>query len=144
VRRLRLAELDGWSIKVYGIAYGGEHPDPALVQAGLQAARGALPSPAVTDRRYGAGFLGAHEGRGSNFVFLDWWADENELHHRVWFSEHDTPGDLPPAGPEDPIACAWDLAVVAHERERWVEHVLARVGGPDVGAYLAAWLHADV
>ena len=60
------------------------------------------------------------------------------------FSEHDTPGDLRPAGPEDPIACAWDLAVVAHERERWVEHVLARDGGPDVGAYLAAWLHADV
>ena len=32
------------------------------------------------------GFLGVHDGRTSNFVFLDFWADENELHHHVFVS----------------------------------------------------------
>ena len=86
VRCLGVEELDGWRLKVYGIAYGAEQPSAELVAAGVGAGRGRLPAPAVTGDRYGVGFLGIHEGRGGNFVFVDWWAQENELHHHVWFS----------------------------------------------------------
>jgi hypothetical protein len=138
VRFLDVAELDGWRIKVYGIAYEGERPEEALVQAALDTARRSLPAPPSTDDRY------VHQGRGSNFVFLDWWADENELHHHIWFSSKDAPSALTAAQPGDPIACAWDISVLAHEREAWVAHVLTRFDAPDVEGYLAARMNADV
>jgi hypothetical protein len=144
IRCLDVAEIEGWRIKVYGIAYEGSRPAAALVDATLEAARATLPSPAFTDERYGVGFLAAHQGRGSNFAFVDWWAMENELHHHVWFSSLEAPGDLRARRPGDPIACAWDLSVIAHERAAWVEHVLSRHGDPDLDGYLAAQLNAEI
>jgi hypothetical protein len=145
VRFLDLLAFDGWRLKLYGIAYRGERPVEALVDAAVAAAQERLPRPAVTDDRYGVGFVCAHDGRGANFVFVDWWADENELHHHTWLSSKDDPGTLQPTDPpEDFIACAWDLAVICHEREAWVRHVLAREGGPDLDAYLADQLDARV
>jgi hypothetical protein len=144
VRFLDLVELDGWRIKVYGIAYEGKQPEEVLVRAALDTARGSLPAPAIAEERYGVGFLGVHQGRGSNFVFLDWWAHENELHHHVWFSSKEAPSALRAAQPGDPIACAWDISVLAHEREAWVAHVLTRFDAPDVEGYLAARMNADV
>jgi hypothetical protein len=136
VRCLEVAELDGWRIKVYGIAYSGGVPQPALVAAALDIARPRLPTPATTDTRYGVGFLGVHQGRDSNFVFLDWWAEENELHHHVWFSSQAEPTALRAEQPQDPVACAWDIGVLAHERTAWVANVLANPAGPDLDAYV--------
>jgi hypothetical protein len=144
VRFLDLAELDGWRIKVYGIAYEGERPRAAFVEAALDIARRSLPAPASTDDRYGVGFLGVHQGRASNFVFLDWWEQENELHHHIWFSSSAAPTSLRAARPGDPIACAWDVSVLAHERDAWVAHVLARFDDPDLEGYLAQRMNAEV
>ena len=136
VRCLDLLTFDGWRLKLYGIAYRGERSAESLVDAAVAAAQERLPRPAITDGRYGVGFVGAHEGRGGNFVFVDWWAGENELHHHAWSSRHEEPGVLRATGPHDFIACAWDLAVIGHERVAWVRHVLARAEGPDLDAYL--------
>jgi len=144
VRCLDVAELDGWRIKIYGIAYQSETPDRALVDAALGTARRALPSPATSDDRYGVGFLGIHEGRASNFVFVDWWAREDELHHLVWFSASADPGQLMAARRADAIACVWDLRLLAHERDAWVGHALSRPGEPDLDGYLADQMNADV
>jgi hypothetical protein len=76
-------------------------------------------------------------------VFVDWWEQENELHHHVFFSSSEEPGALRAGTAADPIACAWDLAVVAHERSAWVRHVLA-ADLPDVDAYLADRLSGAV
>ena len=143
VRSLRLERHEGWVLKAYEISYHGPLSD-ALRSAALHAVHQRLPLPAVTGDRYGVGFTGIHQGRGGNFVFLDWWAQENELHHHVWFSDAITPGDLRPAGPEDPIACCWDLSVICHERAAWVRHVLAEPDGPNLDAYLADVLDAEV
>jgi hypothetical protein len=94
--------------------------------------------------RYGVGFMGVHDGRGANFVFVDWWANEDELHHHAWLSSKEKPGALLVTGPGDFTACAWDLAVIAHERAAGVRHVLARAQGPDIDAYLADRLNDDV
>ena len=144
VRFLDLAAFDGWRLKVYGLAYRAERPGQAVVDAALAAAREALPRPAVTEDRYGVGFLGAHAGRGANFVFLDWWETENDLHHRAWRSSPDAPERLRPTGPDDLVACTSDLAVIGHERTAWMRHVLTRPAGPDLDAYLDDRLDADV
>jgi hypothetical protein len=80
----------------------------------------------------------------NEIVFVDWWADEDELHHHTWLSSKEEPGRLRVTGPDDLTACAWDLAVIGHERAAWVRHVLARAQGPDLDAYLADRLHGEV
>ena len=138
IRFLELFEHDGWRVKLYSVAYARDLARPELVETARRFARQTLPQPAVTDRRYGVGFAGAHDGRGSSFVFVDWWSDENELHHHA-FATTD-PNDLTnlrnvSAGGLS--VCVWDLRVQWFEREAWVKHVLRNPRGPDVEAYLA-------
>jgi hypothetical protein len=144
VRPMGVQNFGDWALKLYGIAHRGDAPRPELVKAALQVAESALPASALSADRYGLGFLGIHEGRDSNFVFVSWWEKENELQHRVSFSTPEQPGELRPATPSDPIACVWDLSVIAHEREAWIRHILARPGGADADAYLADALSGDV
>ena len=134
----------GWRLKVYGIAYRGEFPRAALVGAAKREARGRLPRPAAGEGRYGVSFLGVHDGRAANFVFVDWWADENELHHHVYTSASEELESLTYATPTGLSACVWDLRVQAFEREAWVEEVLKNPRGPDLEAYLARRLNEDV
>jgi len=136
--------FDGWRVKLYGIAYRGERPVQALVDAAVAAAQESLPRPGVTNHRYGVGFVGAHDGRGANFVFVNWWENEDELHHHAWLSSKEEPGRLRATGPDDFTGCSWDLAVIGHERAAWVRHVLARALGPDLEAYLADHLQGEV
>ena len=75
---------------------------------------------------------------------MSWWQNENELQHRVFFSTPEQPGLLRPATPEDPIACVWDLSVIAHERDAWIRHMLAKPSGPDAEGYLADAFSGDV
>ncbi len=122
-------------LKMYGIAYGRPGPRGKLVEAAKRIANCDLPpaGPSV----YGLGFLGVHDGRGATLVFLDWWADENELHHRVYVGPPDEPDQLADATGTDLLGCCWDLAVIGHERQAWVETILANAAGPDHEAYLA-------
>jgi hypothetical protein len=140
LRRIRFHELlsaEGWRIKVYSIVYGGREPRPELMAAAIDVAADHLHRAPMRDRGCGAGFLGVHEGRGANFVFLDRWGNENELFHSVWLSSPDEPIALRPAAPSDASVCVWDLHLQYFERNAWVECVLANPRGPDVEAYLA-------
>jgi hypothetical protein len=117
VRCLELLTFDGWRLKLYGIAYRGERPVQALVDAAVAAAQGRLPCPAVTDDRYGMGFVGVHDGRGANFVFVDWWANEDELHQHAWLPSRE-PARLRATGPDDFIAYVGPRGNRARARRR--------------------------
>jgi hypothetical protein len=143
IRCLELWEPEGWRLKVYSIAYGRGIARPEVVEAAKRITRPALPPPHAGGN-HGVGWLGVHDGRGANFAFLDWWADENELHHHVWIAPGDKPTSFAPAPGNNPSVCVWDLAVQWHEREAWVRHILANTKGPDVESYLAQRLDADL
>lgn len=91
-----------------------------------------------------AGQPTSFEQRGSFERRRDWWAEVNELHHHVSFPDQQRPAALRAWRPVDPIACAWDLSVIAFERTAWVREVLANPDGPDLDAYLAAQLNEAV
>ena len=143
IEPLGIREYRDWRIKRYSIAYARPHARPELVAAAEEAAAAILPQPATKATRYGVGFLGVHDGRGGNFVFVDWWEDENELHHHVLFSPTDNPEALRPETGTDPIACIWDLSVVAHERVAWIRNILD-ADAPNLDAYLADTLSGMV
>lgn len=140
VSALGLLEHRGWRIKVYGIAWEGLRPSDELVARGREVAIQHLPLPAVTPSRPGVGFMGIHEGRDANLVFVDWWADVNELHHRVFTSTLDSPLDLRPASPATLAGCVWDLAIQGFERQAWVATALLDPSSPRLGRYLGTWI----
>lgn len=139
-------EHHGWRLKLYGISALSEVPPAELVDATKLLAVSLLPTPAVTDARYGVGFLYAHEGRnGGGYASVNWWLNENELQHHQY--------EAPPQGFDDlksveitggSDACAWDLAVIAFERNAWVDVVLANEQGADLDGYLACQMNEDV
>lgn len=133
-------QLGGVRFKVYGIAYRGDAPGEPLVSAARDAttrvARDRLPSL----HHYGVGFVGIHQGKTGSLVFVDEWADENELHHQLFVSTSDRPGDLEDVTGSNLTACVWDLAVLCHERQAWIDCVLAGDGPPDLDRYLERYL----
>lgn len=135
-RFVELWEHRGWRLKVYEIAYGRDHARPELLEAAKERAAARLPTPAVAPGRYGVGFLVAHDGRGGVFSLVDWWADENELHHHLWLGPEDEPGHLEYVT-SGLVACVFELRVIVAERQAWIDTVLANPDGPDLDAYLA-------
>lgn len=138
---LELWRTDGWRLKVYGIADGRPAPRRELVEAAKRLALAVLPA-ASGDNLPAVGFVGAHDARGGCYVFVDWWADENELHHRAFLGS--SPDELRPIGLDDAIGCVWDLAVIDFERRAWLEAILKNPELPDLEAYLERRLEAVV
>jgi hypothetical protein len=137
IRFIAVQDVGEWRIKLYGIAADGDRPRRELVEATIAALPGALPYGG------GVGFAIAHDSGPLCYVLIDWWAEENEVHQRLLSA---TPADLPALRPHPTLAigCVWELAVTDFERRAWLEHVLAREGGPDLDAYLAATFNGDV
>lgn len=134
--------VDGWSLKLYGIAFSGELPRPSLTDSIRQKAEQVLPQPPVTDSRYGVGFVCAHQGRTCDVAFVDWWEREDELHHHMFIAAPG--GPLRRATADDLTACTWDLAVMGFERNAWLETVLKNHGTPRFDEYLELQLNATV
>jgi len=143
IRFLQLWSFDDWRLKAYGIAYQGQLPRPALVEAGQNLAKQKLAELSRGKPHYNLGFVGVHDGRGVNFVFIDFWADENELHHHVYISPAEAPAEFEYTTPSGLIACVWDLRLMSFERQAWVEAILANPTGPDIEKYLACRLNED-
>jgi hypothetical protein len=140
IRFLELWPIDDWRIKVYGIAYARAEPRQALVAAAKLLVPAVLRSLPAELQHYRLGFLGVT----SNFVFFDFWADENELHHHVFVSALDQPDEFQNVTATGLSACVWDLRLQAFERDAWVTHVLQQSELPDFEGYLAARMNAEV
>jgi hypothetical protein len=143
VRPLEIWEHDGWLLKVYGLAYRGDRPPTDVVDAAKRVAAETLPLPAETPDRYGVGFLVVHEGQDARWLLVDWWGFESVLHHRLFMASLDGEPEFEPA-PDPLMACVWELAILAFERDAWVETVLTDAKRPDVPAYLSRRLEGPV
>ncbi|MEL7314055.1 MAG: isochorismatase [Cyanobacteria bacterium J06559_3] len=155
IRFMQLTELNGWRVKVYGISARREFPDTAIVKAAEELAQQQLPLPAiwsaapdtgppVSEDRYGVAILIVHEGREGNFVLVSWWVGENMIQHHVYFAPTNPPFTFTYLSPTGLIACVWELAILAFERQAWIDTVLANPSGPDLDAYLTRQLATDI
>lgn len=143
IRPLGVLDADGWRIKVTGISAHNPEPPAELVDAARALARRTLPPLAEQQGPTGGGFLYVHEGAAACWAGVDWWESGIALHHRYFRAPLEEPTAFEPyAG--DMIACTWELAVTAHERDAWVRAMLSGPGAPDLAAYLADTLSADV
>ena len=122
-RSISLLGRDG-PLKHYGIALHDRVPRPALVDATRSLAREVIPEGA-------SGFTIAHDAATAGLALVCWWANENELHRRVFAAPLDDPAGLEPADGTG-MACVWELEVIDFERRAWLEDVLK---GNDVRRY---------
>jgi len=90
---------------------------------------------------YKVGFIGAHDGRNACLVFVDYWANEDELFHRVFLSRSNNPDALAPAKDSDLSVCVWDLHLQSFERAAWIKYILRKANAPDFHGYLGERLN---
>lgn len=93
---------------------------------------------------YKVGFAMVHIGAKAVFLLCDYWVGENMLNHSVWVSSLNGEPEWQPIGTSGTSVCLWELAVQAHEREAWINHVYNAVAEPDFEAYLADTLTATL
>jgi hypothetical protein len=137
IRFVDLFEHAGWRMKLYSVAHDRPVARQELIQAARRIATDILPQPAISSSRYGVGFIGAHDGCGSAFAFVDWWEGENELQHHAFATDDvNSLTDLRNVSSKGRSVCVWDLRVQWFEREAWVKHVLRNPRGPDIEGYL--------
>lgn len=139
-REIHFRELwdsEGVKLKVYTISHEASSVAMDLLEGAKCVAAEELRERPTRHSHYGVGFLGIHDGRGENQVFLDMWINENELLHRCWVSPKNAPGELVKPPYDFNSVCCWDLFVQCFERAAWIKHVLRRAENPDLEGYLA-------
>ena len=143
VRFIRREDVEGWQLKLYGIAVNGQEPRPEFVTATRDLAAQVLPQPPAGEDHYGVGFAIAHDARAVGIALIYWWKSENELHQRIYVSPKNDPTAFTQVD-DQPAGCVWELEVVNFERLAWLEDVLSNSSGPDVDAYLERSFSRDV
>ena len=135
-----LLKHQGWNLRRHDITptrTGAPLEVPDVVYGpGEALALSLLPQPAITRDRPGVGFLIRHPGLNQHYIILAWWDNQNELITHVLVRTATLDGVWREARGEYSF-CVWDLEVFARERDRYVQHVLAPLAGPDAAAYLA-------
>lgn len=143
IRFRELVALDGWTLKLYGVSVGKESISEGLRDAAARVAATILPTAPVASRRYGVGFIIAHESVTTSYVLVCWWDERNEIHQRVFSAPADQPSQMR-AHESFAIGCVWELSVTDFERRAWIEEVLRPGGTPTMEAYLSRQLNDDV
>lgn len=139
IRILQTAELGGQLTKVYAIEAPGRNVDAAASVHALRLAALQL----AADRSTGALGLACvllHAGGDGDYVLVHSWVEGYMSRLAVFNGPMDSPHELRPAS-SGLAPCVWEAAVLAHEREAFVRHVLA--GSGTVAARAEAW-SADV
>lgn len=123
-RTITFLRRDG-RLKHYGIAVEDRPPDETLAASTGRVAGEVVPAD-------GFGFTIAHEAATAGLGLVYWWANDNEIHHRVFASPLDDLGRLEAADGTG-MACVWELEVIDFERRAWLADVLRE---EDTDAYL--------
>jgi hypothetical protein len=141
----RVVTVGVWSVKVYQITHRLKFESEGILDHAV------LNLPAWLERSNTLGFethrtafLIVHEGRDGVWTLLNWWLGGEMLQSITFHTHHDRPGVFRMLPQEGFMACVWEMAVTAFEREMWIEHILKKAGNPDFAAYLAAHLDEEV
>lgn len=137
VRFINLANHNDWRIKVYGISVSGQPLAEELICNAINNLLPNLPESAITDQRYGVGFLIIHQGTMRNWFLLDWWETEDIMHHLLFSSPLEDPEVITAEPDTSLIACVHELRVINFESEAWIKTMLDSDKMSDPDEYMA-------
>ena len=130
-RPIGVWSVNGWRLKAYEITLDGSSVDAAVLGGVSALLADELPPPETDD----VGFVIVHHGEEQVWVLADLWSGDIISQH-TFCADLDTPTNFRRVPAGGPTACVWELAVHAHEREAFINHVLDPAAGPDVAGYL--------
>jgi hypothetical protein len=128
-------KIRGWNIKVYGINLDNK-PDENI----MNYLQNMLPIPALTEFRYGMGFLIIHKGVVGNWFLLNWWGYEDIVHQKIFKSPIEDFNDIKPIDDDSILACVHELDIYNFESNAWKRHVLSTEKS-SFQDYLNSYLH---
>jgi len=135
IKFIEIIEYTHWQFKLYGITMQEETLSQALIDEAKQQLPYWIKNSKLTNlSTHGLGTLILHKGKEGCFAIINWWIDENMLQHFVYLKQATNNFELYSAN--GIITCVWELAVLWHERNAWVMHVLEKYEHPDKVAYL--------
>ena len=126
----KVIQQQGWRIKLYTINEKEEFDTVILEKILIQ-----LPTPALTQNRYGVGFLIIHQGVVANWLLLNWWGYEDIIHQKLFNSPVDDFPNIQEVADKTIMACIHELAIYHFEVEAWKKWILSRAI-PDFDNYL--------
>lgn len=139
----RFGSLGEWRIgrfrlKAYGINVRTDPGLPLVAEPIVEAARKHVGRRlAVAEREsghYGLGYVILHEGADAVWLLIDWWIEAEVACHLLSSARKEAPTAFSPVT-RPLLACVWEMAPIAHERDAWIRHMLK--AGPDPAGYLA-------
>lgn len=143
VRFLEIHQHSDWKIKLYSISVKNEFVSAENVQNAKQQLGFWLSKNSNSGlETYNIATLILHEGKEGCFAVINWWLDENMLQNFVYLSENGKDYKLFSAN--GITTCVWEMAVLWHERNAWVKHVLLKNENPDFIAYLNEQLNENI
>lgn len=143
IRFLEVYNHGQWKIKMYSISIHSGQINANHIHLAKQNLENWLSKSNIYElESYKVATLILHEGREGCFAIINWWIDENMLQHFVYIRNDDS--DFKIFSDNGIITCVWELAVLWHERNAWVKHVLIKNEAPDLDGYLNDQLNTDL
>ena len=127
---IKVLQHGDWRIKVYTINENEAFDITTLAKVLKQ-----LPTPALTQNRYGVGFLIIHQGVVANWFLLNWWGYEDIIHQKLFSSPVDDFAAIKNAEDKTIMACIHELVIHHFEVKAWKKWVLS-TETPDFEEYL--------
>lgn len=136
-RALGLGQVGALTLKWYLITVGGEPVGPAQLRD-IEKSLAQDIDPAGDPLEHGVGFGIFHRARDGDYLLVSRWYDRNMLKHRVYRAHLQADGRcrLDSMRDTDIVACVWELAVMASERDAWVQAMQQGLTTAAVRGYL--------
>lgn len=141
-RFLQIIDHREWKIKLYSISIKNERISQINIDEALGYLDEWLSKSKLYDlENYKIATLILHEAKEGCYAIINWWIDENMLQQFVYLK---TGKEFELYSDRGIITCVWEMAVLWHERNAWIQHVLKKNENPDIGSYLNDHLNEDI
>ena len=142
IKFLELYHHIDWKIKIYSISVKNDVVDQSFIKLAKQNLTLWLSKKEIYNLdTYGVATLILHEGKEGCFAIISWWIDQNMVQLFVYLATYEKPSEFVLYSDNGIITCTWEMAVLWHERNAWVKHVLMQHDEPDMEGYLSDCLN---
>ncbi|BDD06494.1 hypothetical protein [Aureibacter tunicatorum] len=137
--------IDGWSVKVYMISKEDEFKHMRLYeQVKLKIKEWLGFENGFNSKHHHMAFLILHAGDEGVFSIINWWVGENMLNSHVFLTKKPELCDFHKISGDGLTFCVWELAIVNHERQAWLDCFLLQSSEPQYSTYLKDTLNCII
>ena len=125
-------DLENWTIKVYTITTKTIFESREI----LENVKGKLSILLEeANDHHNAAFLIVHEGTDGVWSLVNWWTGREMLRTNTYFTSYQEKEKITQFPTMGSMACVWELPIIGHEKNAWINHILMKPSSPDFSSY---------